>query len=243
MANYTISVINGEITVTDNGSPIGADLLDEGTDTVTGIEALGFVDGAIGVSLVTHTPTIEPVGDEFQVNNYTNFHQEFTAVAALADGGFVLTWSSDGQDQGGNTPAVVAQRFNADGTAAAPEFIVNSTLFNVQTSPDVTALGDGGFVITWQSNDQDGDDWGIYSPALRPERKYRRPRDSGQCLHVGTSVRPSGSQSRQRWLRSYMVLRIPGRQRMGDLRTNLRCQRQSRWIEISGQHTHNRRPI
>lgn len=190
MANYTISVINGEITVTDNGSPIGADLLDEGTDTVTGIEALGFVDGAIGVSLVTHTPTIEPVGDEFQVNNYTNFHQEFTAVAALADGGFVLTWSSDGQDQGGNTPAVVAQRFNADGTAAAPEFIVNSTLFNVQTSPDVTALGDGGFVITWQSNDQDGDDWGIYSQRYGPNGNTVGPETQVNAYTSGRQYGP-----------------------------------------------------
>ncbi len=39
-----------------------------------------------------------PVGDEFQVNTYTPSDQQNPSTTALSDGGFVITWISEGQD-------------------------------------------------------------------------------------------------------------------------------------------------
>ena len=46
-------------------------------------------------------------------------------MTALADGGFVVTWQSDGQD--GSGYGIYGQRYMADGTAEGSEFLVNQT--------------------------------------------------------------------------------------------------------------------
>lgn len=42
------------------------------------------------------------------------------------------------------------------------EFQINSYTTSAQSDPSVTSLSDGGFVVTWQSNGQDGAYYGIY---------------------------------------------------------------------------------
>jgi Ca2+-binding RTX toxin-like protein len=81
-------------------------------------------------------------------------------VTGLADGGFVVTWQSNGQD--GSGYGVYGQRFSDDGTRAGGEFQVNTYTNNFQQLADVTALADGGFMVAWQSYPQDGGTTGIY---------------------------------------------------------------------------------
>jgi len=97
---------------------------------------------------------------EFQVNTYTTDHQTFPAVAGLSDGKFVVAWVSHGQD--GNLQGIYSQLFNADGNKYGSEFQVNTYTMNDQESPSVTGLSDGKFVVTWKSNGQDGNSYGIY---------------------------------------------------------------------------------
>ena len=100
------------------------------------------------------------VGSEFQVNNYTNSRQAGYSVTALNDGGFVVTWHSWGQDGSGG--GIYGQQYNANGSEVGSEFQVNSYTNGNQNNPSVTALNDGGFVVTWESFGQDGSDSGIY---------------------------------------------------------------------------------
>jgi len=100
------------------------------------------------------------VGSEFQINTYTYSKQSSPSVASLSDGGFVVTWSSDGQD--GSYDGIYGQRYDADGNTVGSEFQINTYTDNLQFSPSVTSLADGGFVVTWQSNGQDGSHDGIY---------------------------------------------------------------------------------
>ncbi|AXY59742.1 VCBS domain-containing protein [Acinetobacter sp. WCHAc010052] len=103
----------------------------------------------------------QPQGGEFKVNTYTTDGQAYSSVTALSDGGFVVTWQSNGQD--GSGYGVYAQRYAADGQPQGGEFQVNTYTYNWQDSPSVTALSDGGFVVTWSSNGQDGSGFGIYA--------------------------------------------------------------------------------
>ena len=61
------------------------------------------------------------MGDEFQVNTYAEGDQEAPSVAIDADGDFVITWESHGQDGDGSgrvCPAVCSQRADQRNTAA-----------------------------------------------------------------------------------------------------------------------------
>ncbi|MEQ1670666.1 MAG: hypothetical protein ABL893_07405, partial [Hyphomicrobium sp.] len=64
------------------------------------------------------TPT--PIGNDIQVNTTTANDQLYSSVTALADGGFVVTWTSLGQD--GSGWGIYGQRYTAAGAASGPEF-------------------------------------------------------------------------------------------------------------------------
>jgi hypothetical protein len=100
-------------------------------------------------------------GAEFRVNSYTTATQKFPSVAMDNDGDFVITWISHSQD--GNLYGIYAQRYNSAGTAQGSEFKVNSYTTGHQWLPSVAMDRSGNFVITWQSNLQDGSDYGVYA--------------------------------------------------------------------------------
>lgn len=102
-----------------------------------------------------------PLTGDIQVNTTTVDIQRYANVTALNDGGFLVTWTSFGQD--GDSAGVYAQRYSATGTAVGGEFRVNTTTASRQMHSTVTALNDGGFLVTWDSFGQDGNDTGIYA--------------------------------------------------------------------------------
>jgi flagellin-like hook-associated protein FlgL len=105
----------------------------------------------------------EKVGNEFQVNSETANNQDEPSVASLNDGGFAVTWTSDGQD--GSGTGIYSKVYNADGSLRTDEFRVNTTTANDQYQSDITTTSTGYFV-TWTSNGQDGSDDGIYGKYL-----------------------------------------------------------------------------
>ncbi|NGX62390.1 MAG: hypothetical protein K940chlam9_01887, partial [Chlamydiae bacterium] len=95
-------------------------------------------------------------GVEFQINTYTINSQQLPSVASLNDGGFVVTWESGGQ-QDGDLYGVYGQRYASSGVKSGVEFQVNTYTTSYQNSPSIAPLNDGGFVVTWRSDGQDGD--------------------------------------------------------------------------------------
>ncbi|MGL5095861.1 MAG: hypothetical protein ACRDD1_09745, partial [Planctomycetia bacterium] len=114
-------------------------------------------------ALEDRTVPAAPVGNEFQVNTTTVGEQrlftDFKSVAMDSDGDFVVAWSSaDGSGFG-----VFAQRFDKSGAKQGPEFRVNTFTTNQQRFPGVAMDDAGVFVVTWTSENQDGDGYGIYA--------------------------------------------------------------------------------
>ena len=97
---------------------------------------------------------------EFQVNSYTSSDQDSPAVAAAADGAFVVVWHSE---QDGDRAGVFGQRFDSAGQRRGSEFQVNSYTADYQYYPAVGAGSDGSFVVAWQSKGQDGDQAGVFA--------------------------------------------------------------------------------
>ena len=102
------------------------------------------------------------VGSEFQVNTFTADDQSEPAVIGLAGGGFVVVWTDDTQDGSGG--GVYAQRYDVNGVAVGGEFRVNTDRINSESDADVTALADGGFVVSWTAgSNQDGSSDGVFA--------------------------------------------------------------------------------
>jgi len=106
-----------------------------------------------------YTPEMMAEGSPFLVNSYTSKNQKNPAAAAFPGepGGFVVVWQSEEQD--GESWGIYGQMFNEDGTKFGPELQVHTTAAGMQEYPRVAAFGDGGFIVTWESNagwDPDG---------------------------------------------------------------------------------------
>jgi VCBS repeat-containing protein len=143
-----------------DGTPLGDEFQvntftsgDQFAPAVTALSGGGFVvtwesddgtDRRIAARLYQADGT--PLGDEFQVNTFSLGFKGSPAVTALSGGGFVVTWqSNDGSGRG-----IAARLYKADGTPLGAEFQVNTNNTDNQGQPAVTALSDGGFVISWQ---------------------------------------------------------------------------------------------
>lgn len=94
------------------------------------------------------------IGDEFTVygsSTHTSFDPEITA---LADGGYVVSYNGLGRD--GSYYSYQARVFDPDGTPRGNDFRANQTTESFQSFGDVTSLEDGGFAMSWRSNEVDG---------------------------------------------------------------------------------------
>jgi hypothetical protein len=110
-------------------------------------------------------PDGTPAGPEFQVNTFTVGPQLDADVAALTSGGFVVVWRSQGQD--GARYGIYGQRFGNAGARLGGEFRVDALTAADQRQPAVAALGNGGFIVVWDSINQQGESLGIYGRRFR----------------------------------------------------------------------------
>lgn len=104
----------------------------------------------------------DPVGDEFQINVFTDGDQEDLDIAVDGAGNFVVVWESAGQD--GSLDGVFGRRLDTDGQPVGGEFAVNTFVPGDQDNPNVAVRSDGTFVVVWEDNTQFDDDsiWGRF---------------------------------------------------------------------------------
>ena len=86
---------------------------------------------------------------ELAVNTLTTGNQFVPAVALRPDGGFVVTWESDGAD--GDEFGVRARRFTNAGAGVGNEGGVNDVTMFTQRLPAIGVDGSGNFRIAWQT--------------------------------------------------------------------------------------------
>ena len=98
---------------------------------------------------------------EFQVNTLTDDHQWYPSVAVAQNGSFIVVWMSRMQD--GSGYGIFGQLYSATGAPVGSEFQINSHTTSNQMYPDVAFKQDAGFVVAWDSAEQDGSGRGIYA--------------------------------------------------------------------------------
>jgi Ca2+-binding RTX toxin-like protein/type III secretion system FlhB-like substrate exporter len=167
---------------TASGAPVGSEILVntatlniQGDPHITTLSNGGFVvswtDESAGVGGATGDADVQavkaqvfaangtPVGGEILVNTATAGMQLHAQITSLSGGGFVVTWEDNSQGVGGATgdfsdTAVKAQVFAAGGSPVGGEILVNTATLSEQFRPQITALSNGGFVVTWEDDSQ-----------------------------------------------------------------------------------------
>ncbi|WP_134494265.1 cadherin domain-containing protein [Microvirga pakistanensis] len=182
---------------------------DQKVPSVTGLSDGGWIvtwqsndqDGSgCGIYQQRYDRTGAPASlTDIRVNRTTSSDQGDPSVTALPDGGWVVTWVSEGQDVGWNG-GIYQQRYDANGNALfAADRLVNTAVTPDQSQPSVTALADGGWVVTWMSEGQDGSGAGVYQQrygangsSLGQETKVNALTDGGQMRPAVTALRDGG---------------------------------------------------
>ena len=102
------------------------------------------------------------IGGEVHLTDRTGGNQDSPHVASLSDGGFVVLYED--YHGGSDSYDVYAQRYDSAGARVGSDVMASVSVPNrTQYAPDVIGLHDGGYVVVWQSQVQDGDGYGIYS--------------------------------------------------------------------------------
>ena len=121
----------------------------------------GFDGNRNGVAGQRYDALGNKVGGEFRVNTNTNHDQHIPSVLSFADGGFVVSWTSELE-----RPSVKGQLYDASGNKAGGEFAVPSAGGYIQKYVEMAVLENGNFVAVWQANGQDGSSWGVFGAVL-----------------------------------------------------------------------------
>jgi hypothetical protein len=145
------------------------------------------------------SPTGQKIGGEFLINQFISYNQRSPAVAALANGGFVVAWVSE-QERVVGTPNpnavtpdqqaypsidIYARLYDANGNSQGNEFLVNADS-NPCAHPSVAAGTDGGFMIAWDGHD-------MSSPTVNSldiyARSFTSAGSAGAVVRVNTYLR------------------------------------------------------
>jgi hypothetical protein len=132
-----------------------------------------------GIYCQVYNESGTPEGQNFRANSFTTMNQQEASVSGLRDGGFVVVWKDEGR-----SGRIVGRIFTNEG-AKVRLFIADRTTGFGKASPSVAALADGGFVVVWQSFEQEGSGlgWGIYGQRFAADGAK-----VGKEIHVNTTT-------------------------------------------------------
>jgi hypothetical protein len=96
-----------------------------------------------------YSPDGTALGSDFAIDTHNLFDDTQSSVTALADGGFVVSYT---RGFGGNI-GIRARVFDQDGIQVTSSIIVHAD--SDQTNSSVAGLSSGGFVVVWQDDSSD----------------------------------------------------------------------------------------
>ncbi|MEP0963367.1 MAG: Ig-like domain-containing protein [Roseobacter sp.] len=160
-------VARSEFTVNESNarwhsSPFMAQTADGGSIAVW--HATGGDDSEVGIRARILDASGNEVVSEFKVDVDSEYVGN-PVVALLEDSKFVVAWSSGtltvstdlyGMPTGAISHAVILRVFNADGTAATEEFKAAEMVDGSQTDPQIVALDDGNYAVSWTETPSSG---------------------------------------------------------------------------------------
>ncbi len=108
-----------------------------------------------------YKPDGTAIGEQFIVNTTLTGPQQNPEVAMNNRERFIIVWDIK-IDPDINERDIFAQRYNSSGEPLGNEFQVNTYMADDQKWPSVAMGLNGKFVMAWQSDGQDGSDYGVF---------------------------------------------------------------------------------
>jgi hypothetical protein len=183
------------------GTPMGAEMKissARGAEPSVAMDEFGgFIavyerpDGSsAGVSGQRFTPGGGRYDFEFRVNTYSYDPQSHAEVGMTFQGSFVVVWNSRSQD--GDSYGIFGRAFNGSVGPRGPESQINEFTTGTQWRPAIGMSRTGDFVVAWASQDQDGDDYGVFGRRFlnRPTITVLQDNDTLDCSDPRT-LRPA----------------------------------------------------
>ena len=115
-------------------------------------------DDGYGVYARLFDANANPISDEFLVNTQVTHYQDDPDIASNGVD-YLIVWEGGGDNL--NSYGIFAQLVDSQGNKIGNEFLVNSYTTGDQIDAAVASNGQE-YLITWSSNVQDGDEWGVY---------------------------------------------------------------------------------
>ena len=122
------------------------------------IKTFGFISLVMIATNIYSQAT--PSGSETIVNTTTTNDQQRPEVAVAPNGDYVVVWQSEDED--GMDNGIYWQMYTAGGVPNGGPVKANVTTNYGQKDPDVAIAADGSFVISWSSQFEDTDGWGVW---------------------------------------------------------------------------------
>jgi Ca2+-binding RTX toxin-like protein len=124
------------------------------TQLSNGDLAVAWDDGTLGrIRTARYSSTGTLLSGPTNVSATANTGHDEPAITALANGGYVVTWSDfSAAFPDTSSFAIRARLYSNAGVAFGSEFVVNTLTANVQDQSTVTPLADGGFAVAYRSN-------------------------------------------------------------------------------------------
>jgi len=130
------------------GDLTGGSVTTYGTNGLAAVGVVSVSGGGYALMLQRYTAAGNPSGDAVQVITGASFRDEH--IVELANGGFALVWTDASLTPPYNKgPVVRAQVIDAAGHTVGGVITLSDDIFSEHQQPQITALGDGRFAVTW----------------------------------------------------------------------------------------------
>ena len=107
----------------------------------------------------------EPKTDVFRIAPLTNYELLAPAIAPLTDNYFIVAWASKYQNEKYDYD-IFAQILRRDGVEYGKRMVLNDFRASAQQRPHACSINEKKYVVTWDSNDQDGFEQGVFAKIL-----------------------------------------------------------------------------
>ncbi len=163
-ATSTSSISSSDMvtTTTVNSQRLGtSDAMQDGGYVTTWYSMDQDGNGHWDIYAQMYSSTGQKIGTEFRVNTDDDHHQYWADVAGLTGGGFVISWLDFAEGGVPGEYGVHFQVYDAVGNTVGGEVNANTTTLGQQFPSDIVGTDDGGFVLTWRSENVDGDGYAV----------------------------------------------------------------------------------
>ena len=153
-------------------------------------------DDAIGIYSRLFDSAGNPVAGQFRVNTSNSAIEGQPSIARDRTNQVVIVWEATLNSLDSSGSAIIGRRFDLNGNALGPEFLINQTTAGNQFDPSITFLSDGTFVTAWQGAGN-ADSQGVYVRTFKADgaaqQDERLANSTGDGQQVNPTVRPLGT--------------------------------------------------